>query len=601
VTALPRTDLLILRYTRSALLACLALTMTACGGGGGKGGGNNGGGATSVTVSGTVSYEFVPPNAGCSGLNFAGTLTRPIRGATVQLLDAGSGVQIASTVSSASGNYSFANVTLNTMVQLRVRAELKQAGTSGWDVEVRDNFIAGASDLDVPAPPALGTRALYTLDGTNFSTGSSNVTRNLTATSGWGANSYTGPRTAAPFALLDTFYTAMQFIRAADPNADFPPLDAFWSVNNKIAAAGVDLTAGDLATSSYYGSIDSLFILGDDTDDTDEFDDHVVAHEWGHYFEDNFSRSDSFGGSHSLGESLDASLSFGEGWATALASMALDDPIYCDTGAPGTTAGGGISAESASFGVQGWFNELSVITFIYDLWDDTNDGTDTGSIGFTPIYNVMTGPQVFTEGFTTLFSFAAELRASLNDQGKALVDSQLDRENVASGDTLDIWATTETNDAGAPPAISPLILPLYTPYTADGSVLEVCVDDYFDRISGLHRDGNNPGAGRYLRITVPADDEYDVSVVTTTLTPPSPDPDDRDQSDPDIYIMRGGVGGFIAAGTEPDANIEPEFRTMMFAAETYSAIVEEWRFDDAEASTSYPQRICMNVSFTPTP
>ena len=163
--------------------------MSACGGGGGKGdgnngGGNNGGGQTGVTISGTVSYEFVPPNANCNGLNFAGTLTRPIRGATVQLLNAGTGAQIASTVSGASGNYSFANVQLNTMVQLRVRAELQQAGTPGWDVEVRDNFIAGASDSDDPAPPALGTRALYTLDGMDFNTGTSNITQNLTAASG---------------------------------------------------------------------------------------------------------------------------------------------------------------------------------------------------------------------------------------------------------------------------------------------------------------------------------------------------------------------------------------------------------------------------------
>ena len=586
--------MLILQQGRLALLALSMLALAACGGGGDKGGG-----PTSVTVSGTANYEFVPANANCNGLDFGSIETRPIRGATVQLIDASTGAQIGSMVSSASGGYSFGNVPLNTSVRLRVRAELKQAGTPGWDVEVRDNVIAGASDEDVPAPPALGTRALYTLDGSSFNTGSTNVSRDLTATTGWGVNSYTGPRAAAPFALLDIFYTAMQFIRGADANADFPSLDAFWSTNNKLVAEDFDITAGDLPTSFYANTINSLFILGDDANDTDEFDDHVVAHEWGHYFEDNFSRSDSPGGSHSLGESLNASLSFGEGWASALAGMALGDPIYCDTHVPGVTgpAGGhGFSAETADFGVQGWFNEISVVTFIYDLWDPAGDGgADSGSIGFGPIYDVMTGPQVFTEGFTTLFSFATELRESLDDQGKALVDSQLDRESVVSGVDLDIWATNEINDVDG----AQDVLPLYTPYTADGSILNVCVNNSLD---GLDRDGNNPGEDRYLRITIPADDEYDVSVVTTTPTPPSADPDDRDQSDPDIYIMRGALPGFIASGTEADANIEPTFRTLtMFAGETYSAIVEEWRFDDAEASTSYPQRICFDVSFTPTP
>ena len=580
-----------LKRGRLALLAASLLVVTACGGG------NNGGGQTSVTVSGTVSYEFVPPRINCAGLDFGATETRPIRGATVQLLNASSGAQIASMVSSANGAYSFANIPANTMVQVRVRAELKQAGAVGWDVEVRDNYIAGASDFDNPAPPALGTRALYSLDSSSFNTGRSNVTRNLTATTGWGANSYTGPRAAAPFALLDVFYTAMQFIRAVDANADFPPLDAFWSVNNKLAESDPDITAGDLPTSFYSGSIDSLFILGDDTDDTDEFDDHVVAHEWGHYFEDNFSRSDSPGGSHTLGESLDASLSFGEGWGTAIAAMILNDPLYCDTGTPGTLDGFPLNTETAIYGVEGWFNEVSVFTFMYDLWDTTDEPADGGSIGFGPIYDVMTGPQVFTEGFTTLFSFATELRASLDAQGQALVDSQLDRIKVVWGADLDIWATNETNDVDG----APDVLPLYTPYTADGSILNICVSSGLDRPADA-RDGNNPGEDRYLRITIPADDEYDVSVVTTTPTPPSADPNDRDQSDPDIYIMRGALPGFIAEGTQPNENVEPTFRTdILFAAETYSAIVEEWRFDDEEASTSYPQRICFDVSFTPTP
>ena len=140
------------------------------------------------------------------------------------------------------------------------------------------------------------------------------------------------------FAILDAIYSAMELIVAVNPVAPFERLDAFWSVNNKLADA-VDLTAGDLSTSSYWGGIDSLFILGDDTDDTDEFDDHIVAHEWSHYFEDTLSRSDSVGGPHFLGESLEARIAFSEGWASAMGAMGLNDPIYCDTGVPGTSAG----------------------------------------------------------------------------------------------------------------------------------------------------------------------------------------------------------------------------------------------------------------------
>ena len=88
-------------------------------------------------------------------------------------------------------------------------------------------------------------------------------------------------------------------------------------------------------------------------------------------------------------------------------------------------------------------------------------------------------------------------------------------------------------------------------------------------------------------------------IATTTPTPVTDDPDDRDQSDPDIYIFRGAQ--FITAGTGPDDNIETFTTPTLQAGQTYIAAIEEWRFDDEEAAASYPDRICMNVSFSPTP
>jgi hypothetical protein len=573
------------------LLTGVALTLGACGGGGGGGKGEK-----TVTVSGVASYEFVPANGACRGLNFNGIEIRPIRGATIQLLDADSGTEIARATSSATGSYSFAGIPRNSMVQLRVRAELKDTNVPGWDVDVRDNFIAGASDYDDPSPPPYATRALYTLDGTAFDTGDADVARNLMATTGWDGASYTGARAAAPFALLDTAYTAMQFVRSVDPNADFAPLDMFWSVNNVPGGERLDITSGEIGTSGYVAVIDSLLVLGDATADTDEFDQAIVAHEWSHYFEDVLSRSNSEGGPHFFGESMDASLAFSEGFAGALGQMILADPIYCDTLVPGTNAGGGVNVEGNSFGLRGWFNESSVAMLIWDLWDSSDDGVDTGTIGFGPIYDVMVGPHALSDAFTTLFSFATELRASLDAQDAAFLDSLLVREQVLAGAALDIWASNETNDAG----VAQDVLPLYVPYTADGSILNVCMNNQVD---GFARHGNNVGENRYLRITVPANDEYDVSVVTTTPTPPTADPNDRDHSDPDIYIYRGSVPEEVAGGrTDVVPNLEPTFRTpVMFADETYVAFVEEWRFQDTIAAVTFPQRICFDVSLTPTP
>ena len=581
-----------LATARAALLVAATAVLVACGGGSG----GEGGGGGSATVSGVIQYEFVPPRAACRGLDFNAIQVRPIRGATVQLLDAASGTEIARTTSGPTGSYSISGVPRDVSVRIRVRAELKDSNDPGWDVEVRDNVIPGASDFDDPPPPALGTRALYALDGGVFDTGRGNTTRDLLATTGWDGASYSGPRAAAPFAILDMAYEAMQFVRAADRNANFVPLDMFWSVNNTISRDELDITAGLLPTSAYARQFFSLFIVGDAALDTDEFDAHIVTHEWAHYFEDALSRSDSEGGSHILGESLDAALAFSEGFAEALASIILDDPVNCDSGPPGTIAGSGFTVEGSSFGTPGWFNEVSVATVIWDLWDSADDGVDTGSIGFRPIYDTMVGPHKFGDAFATLFSFATELRTILDTEGTALLDALLAREQIVAGAALDIWASNETNDAG----VSQDVFPLYVPYTADGTVLNVCVNAELD---GLARHGNNVGSNRYLRITVPTDDEYDVSVVTTTPVPPTADPDDFDYSDPDIYIIRGAGPENVADGTTGVIpNQEPVFRTpVLLADETYIAFLEEWRYEDSLASTTFPQRVCFDVSLTPTP
>ncbi|MBT8092998.1 MAG: hypothetical protein KJN77_08175 [Gammaproteobacteria bacterium] len=579
-------------------------------------GGSGGGGSGNVTVSGKVAYEFVPPNVQCRGLNFNAIQTRPIRAATVQLMDAGetltfqlavddgtmtsldtvdvevTGSPIYTTVADDNGDYSFTNVAENIGVRLRVRAELKRSGSPSWNVEVRDNVD------DSQNPPPLSARPLYVLDGASFNTGAADLTRDLTATTGWGGSSYTGNRAAAPFAILDAIYSAMQLVLSADPTANFGPLDAFWSVNNTLTSPS-DIDAGELSSSFYRGDIDSLFLLGDANIDTEEFDDHVSIHEWGHYFEDVFSRSDSIGGPHRLGESIDARLAFGEGWATAFAAMALDDPLYCDTGAVGTLGGFSLDTEDDPFPSRGWYNELSVAAFIYDLFDTGVDGSDNDSIGFGPIFDTMVGPQASTEAFTTLFSFATELRSMLNTEDRNFVDSQLNRENIETSN-IDIWASTQGNVSVAPNT-SQDVLPLYTTLPTDGTPINVCVNDDYDPLTDANgernRDGNKLAQFRYLTFTTTSSARYTVRVTTTTIPPVTADPDDRDQSDPDMIIYRRGQP--VAEGQSGEENLEV-FATPTLAAGAYVADLQEWRYEDsAGAPQDYPNRICFDVTMNP--
>jgi hypothetical protein len=542
-----------------------------------------------VTVSGKVFYEFVPPNAQCRGLDFAATQTRPIRAATVQLIDAGSGNVLDTTIAADNGDYSFNNVAGNLDVRLRVRAELKRSGAPGWDVDVRDN-------IDDPLNPLpLASRPLYVVDSADFNTGGADVSRDFTATTGWDGSAYTGTRAAAPFAILDAIYSGMQLVLTADASAIFEPMDAFWSVNNTLTSP-TDIDAGELATSFYRSDLDSLFLLGDANVDTEEFDDHVSIHEWGHYFEDVFSRSDSIGGPHSIGQSIDARLAFGEGWATAFAAMALNEPQYCDTGAVGTTAGFGIDIETNNSGAQGWFNEMSVATFLYDLWDTNVDGTDGSSIGFGPIFDTMAGPQRNTSALTSMFSFATELRSQLNPAQQAFVDSQLIRENIETVG-IDIWGSSQGSIMTSPNQARD-VLPLYTTLPIDGTVINICANSDYD--SG--RDGNKLAEYRYLTFTTTSPASYTVTITTTTATPPTSDPPPtppdaiRDQSDPDMFIYRRGA--IVAVGNGAAENSEI-FVTQVLPADTYVADLQEWRYEDTEASSDFPEQICFDVSMSP--
>src|SRR5690606_4113615 len=127
--------------------------------------------------------------------------------------------------------------------------------------------------------------------------------------------------------------------------AAFTPLDFYWSSANRSGTvdqqgdAVLCIDEGDIQTSFYTsggapgetddcgGSIPAgIYVLGSmqiasggAVGDTDEFDQHVIAHEFGHYVEDWFARSDSIGGSHGYPDKLDLRVSFGEGWGNAFA------------------------------------------------------------------------------------------------------------------------------------------------------------------------------------------------------------------------------------------------------------------------------------------
>jgi hypothetical protein len=118
--------------------------------------------------------------------------------------------------------------------------------------------------------------------------------------------------------------------------------------------------------------------------DRDEYDDLVLLHEYGHFFQNEYSRSDSPGGPHSSRSRVDTRLAWGEGSATFLGNLAKGASLYLDTGAAGLLVRVDLEAPAASIpqgtsdGTQtGTISEARVSAVMWDLADTTNETKDT--------------------------------------------------------------------------------------------------------------------------------------------------------------------------------------------------------------------------------
>jgi len=365
-----------------------------------------------VKITGSVTFDRVPVKVETYGmikLDYNNIQKVAAKNVLVKAISE-NGESLSETTTDKNGLYNL-YVPENTNVKVRVYARMLKKDK--WDVVVVDNTAQ---------------KAMYVIEGQMHNSGTSSTRRNLHASSGWGGYGYTGARDAAPFAILDSVNQAMQKVLDAKPKATFPRLTVNWSTNN--VAAGGDQSMGQIVTSNYDGN-SNLWILGDANSDTDEYDDHIIVHEWGHFFEDKFSRSDSIGGPHSAGDALDIRVAFGEGWGNALSAIATDNPIYFDTAGHNQSSGWFMDIENASPQNPGWFSEASIQRILYDLYDSNNEGNDNLSLGFEPIFDAMVDKERNTPAFTSIFSFIHALKSE-NSSDSYKIDQVVASEQISS-------------------------------------------------------------------------------------------------------------------------------------------------------------------------
>jgi hypothetical protein len=411
-----------------------------------------------------------------------------MRNVYVELLNASSNELLGTSSTNDMGEYSFA-LTASATVKLRIYAEIKSP-----PIIIQDNTNSDAE---------------YVLVSPNTSAVAA-TTLNVNATSGWtGSNTtgaYTKTRMAAPFAMLDSIYTITKKINAVRPSIVFPLLKLNWSINN-VATSGT-YSSGNIETSHYNSSTKQLYILGKLDADTDEFDNHVIIHEWGHYFEDNLSRSDSGGGPHGTGDEKDISLAFGEGWGNALSAMAFDpDYMYVDTNGSRQQSGFFINIESGSDVNKGWFSESSVQQILYDIYDTTNETGDNLSLGIGPLIDVLTNYEKTTPAATSIFSFIYGFKINVPSATTDL-NTLLATKNISPITTP--YGTGEANDGGWNKN-----LPLYHSITLGGTASLISLYGNFG-VSDYYGLDNTVFNNKYLRFT--ATSSLTRLVVTATDT-----------------------------------------------------------------------------------
>lgn len=507
---------------------------------------------TTITLSGSVTFDHVPFNVSTNGLDYNSITQDPVPGVTVEILSSTDAV-LDTTVTDANGGYSF-QVDPNTDVRLRVKAEMVNNDGAQWEVRVIDN----TSD-----------DALYATQGNLVNTTGTNQIRNLNIFSGWNGTSYNPIRAAAPFAILAPIYESIQRIVAVDPDVVFPSIDFNWSTNNRAGfndnlSFEQNIANGDIGTSSYVSSTADdrrILILGDANNDTDEYDEHVVIHEWGHYFEDQLSRSDSIGGLHGPEDRLDPRVALGEGFGNALSGMLTDDPFYRDSRGASQSTGFEINVESNNYDNEGWFNEGSVQSILYDIYDSESDLPDGLTAGLEPIYNVLTSESYRnTEFFTTIFLFLEQYRASNSGDVSAL--NTISSAQSISG--TNAQGAGETNNGRIPTS-----LPLYNNVSVNGSATEVCVNNAAGDINKL-------GNRTYITFNVTSPGPHTISVNRSSGS---------SSSDPDFSVFSSGT--FLGSALSGANNSETASANLTTAG---LHLIDLSDFDDGD--------VCFNVTIT---
>ncbi len=278
-----------------------ALLLSAC----------TGGGITSLScdvpttngaaVGGTALYE----DKTYGNRGFIGRVLKPVRFATVELRRVPSDVVIGIASTDGAGNYCVEQ-TVFTPGNVKVRV-VAAARVPGGQVSVDDGRSSTSYFMESNRP--------FTLTEAAVTTASTLV---AFEDSPWSPRGFGLTKLGGAFNLLDNAVNAIGFVHDLWGGPDLPRLQVKW------------ISSGDGQGTFFLrrqqgNSVNFIHMKGRVAGDSDEYDDDIFLHEFGHFVLSVRSQDNSRGGSHFInGTTQDARLSWSEGWANFFSAMVRD-------------------------------------------------------------------------------------------------------------------------------------------------------------------------------------------------------------------------------------------------------------------------------------
>jgi hypothetical protein len=302
--------------------------------------------AQTTHVRGTVLYEKIPVTR--AGLQLDAPVRTQAAGIRVEIVQSPSRTVLGSGFTDEKGAYDIPVPRRgNPTVFVRALAQTENASV----VRVRDR-----AELSMVSPTfALGRERA--------------VTHDLLATD--------SSRIAGAFNIAVVIARANALVHAAQPGVQLPRVEIRWDTT--------------YIGNTYFNPREGVaFINGRRDRDSDEYDDHIIAHEYGHFLMDRFSRESSPGGDHSFGERLDPRLAWSEGWSNFFAGATTGSPRYIDTGVvrgrQGVLLSVDLEEDSPAGDRPGIWSEHSVASLLWDWFDDGAEEGDPVTFGFIPLW-----------------------------------------------------------------------------------------------------------------------------------------------------------------------------------------------------------------------